>query len=337
MKTFSFSLALFFFSLAPPPLLQADILQSISDCSAIKNNAERLACYDMIATSSATQPDTHVLEKKIAQNEPKPEISYLSKLWGLDSETRRDKYSLVPHRPSYILPVSLNNKPNETPNIDGSSEMDVKDNEVKFQLSLKVKLWEDILGNDMDLWFGYTQQSFWQLYNTAESSPFRETNYEPELLVNFRTDYDILGMKCRMINVGFNHQSNGRSEPYSRSWNRIVANVGLEKDNFTLLLKTWYRLPESKTDDDNPDTDDYLGYGEIWGYYTTGKQRFAVMLRNNLQSHENRGALQLDWSFPLIPRVSGYIQYFTGYGESLLDYNHSVNRIGIGFMLKDWN
>jgi phospholipase A1 len=68
------------------------------------------------------------------------------------------------------------------------------------------------------------------------------------------------------------------------------------------------------------------------------KQRFAVMLRNNLRS-DNLGAVQLDWSFPLPligDKLSGYIQYFNGYGEGLLDYNKSVNRISAGFMLTDW-
>ena len=160
----------------------------------------------------------------------------------------------------------------------------------------------------------------------------------------------LMGTKLQFINLGFNHQSNGRSEPLSRSWNRIVANVGLEnsfglekKDSFDLLLKTWYRIPENETNDDNPDITRYTGYGELWGTLYWKNQRFAVMLRNNLRS-DNLGAIQLDWSVPLSTinehlgkKISLYIQYFNGYGESLLDYNTSINRISAGFMLADWN
>jgi phospholipase A1 len=269
-------------------------------------------------------------------NEP-GNVSYLSKLWDLDEETRRGKYTIMPHRSSYILPVTYNSLTNKELIEETSPGTDVLETEVKFQISLKVKLWEDILGEQMDLWFGYTQQSYWQLYNSADSSPFRETNYEPELLLNYRPNFDLPGgITCRVINAGFNHQSNGRSDPLSRSWNRIVGNVGFERDNFVLLVRGWYRIPESAERDDNPDIDDYLGYGEIRGYYIWKKHKLGAMLRNNLHFSTNRGALQLEWSFPLIERVSGYIQFYTGYGESLLDYNQTVNRIGIGLILADW-
>ena len=261
--------------------------------------------------------------------------SYLSQLWELDESKPRGQLVIMPHRSNYLLPFTYNNRPNVDPIRDATGQ-DVLEAEATFQISPKIKLWQDVLGRDMDLWLGYTQRSFWQVYNTVDSSPFRETNYEPEALLNFRTDFPLAGLRVRTITVGFNHQSNGRAEPLSRSWNRLVGNLGLEKGDFTLLLQSWYRIPESAEEDDNPGIESYLGYGEIWGYYLWHKHRFGVMLRNNLRFDENRGALQLEWSFPLVRRISGYVQFFTGYGESLVDYNHSVNRIGLGFILRDW-
>ena len=312
----------FLLLIIPASNIWADDQHGLTDCSQIENDEKRLKCYDEIAG-----PESDKTVK----------VSYLTKLWELNKEVPRGKYSFMPHRSNYILPFAYNDSPNKEPIQEVSPDMDVQETEVKFQISFKIKLWQDIFGKDMDLWFGYTQKSFWQLYNFDDSAPFRETNYEPELLLNFRTNYKLLGLKGRIINVGFNHQSNGRSEPLSRSWNRIVGNMGFERGDFTLLLKAWYRIPESSKDDDNPDISDYLGPGEVWGYYLWNKQRFGVMLRNNFQTNKNRGALQLEWSIPTIKKVSFYIQYFKGYGESLLDYDHDVNRISIGFILVDWN
>jgi phospholipase A1 len=310
--------------------------QSISECSRIEDDKERLKCYDDIA---GRKPDQTPPDNETAIKKPEDQSSYLAKLWELDTDKPRNIYYILPHRSTYLLPVTYNSQPNEEPFQQAGHDKDVLDTEVAFQISMKVKLWQDILGKDADLWFGYTQRSFWQFYNFEDSSPFRETNYEPELILNFRTDFNILGMRGRMVNIGFNHQSNGQSKPLSRSLNRIMGNVGFEKDNLVLLLKGWFRIPEDKKDDDNHDIEKYMGYGELWGYYFWNDHRFGVMIRNNLRTHANRGALQLEWSFPLklIKNISGYVQYFTGFGESLLDYNHSVNRLGIGFVLSEWN
>jgi phospholipase A1 len=248
------------------------------------------------------------------------------------------------HRPCYILPFSFNFDPNVAPIEEAFPGRKVQKSEATFQLSFKTKLWEDIGEKNVDLWLGYTQRSFWQVYNVDQSSPFRETNYEPELLLNLPMDLNVLGMTLRTINFGINHQSNGRAEPLSRSWNRIVANFGFERknlfsthDSLVVELKSWYRIPEDTESDDNPDIEDYLGYGEIRTSYFWKKHRYSLMVRNNLDDDENRGAMQLDWSFPLNNRISGYFQYYLGYGESLLDYNHCVNRLGLGFILTEWN
>jgi phospholipase A1 len=315
----------------------ADDQCNVIDCSQIENAEDRLACYDKIARQKSAKATVAGAQSDKMPESNSVKESYLSKLWELNEDKSRDKYVLMMHRSNYILPFSYNSSPNREPFQANSTGEDIERTEVKFQLSFKVKLWQDIFGKDVDLWFAYTQKSFWQLYDFAESSPFRETNYEPEILFNFRTHFRLLGMDARMITLGFNHQSNGRSEPYSRSWNRIVGDLGLERGNTTLLLKAWYRIPESDEKDNNPDLHDYMGYGEIWGYYVWKGHRFGIMLRNNLDFDDNRSTVQLEWSIPISEKVGFYIQYFNGYGESLLDYYDNANRISLGLCLINWN
>jgi phospholipase A1 len=306
----------------------------LAECSGIKDDAARLRCYDSLAGRKLEEPSPATAEKP--REERGKSFSYFSQLWQLEPETCRERSPITIYRSNYFLPYTYNGSPNEEPVRQADPDKTVENEEAVFQLSFKFKLWPDVLGKDLDLWIAYTQRSFWQVYNFDDSSPFRETDYEPELLFNFRTDYRILGLRGRFVNVGFNHQSNGRSEPLSRSWNRIVANAGFERGDFSLLLRAWYRIPESDANDDNPEIEDYLGYGEAWAYYFWKGNRFGIMLRDNLDFSDNRGAVQLEWSLPIFENVNGYVQYFTGYGESLLDYNHRSNRIGIGFMLKNW-
>lgn len=290
------------------------------ECAKIADDAARLACYDERTGLGLGEKDAE---------------SYLYRLWDLDTESRRKGFALRPHRSNYILFYTYNATPGEEL-LRADPGREIQNQEVKFQISFKTKLWQDVLGRDMDLWIAYTQISFWQFYDFDNSSPFRETDYEPELLLNFRTNYNLPGFKGRYINVGINHQSNGRSRPLSRSWNRVVANFGFERDRLTVILETWYRIPENEKDDDNPGIERFLGYGQIDVHYHRDGHRVGVSVRNNLRAHGNKGAVQLEWSFPLFAYISGYLQYFNGYGESLLDYRSSVNRIGAGFILKEW-
>ncbi len=56
------------------------------------------------------------------------------------------------------------------------------------------------------------------------------------------------------------------------------------------------------------------------------------MARGNLDTA--KGAARFSWTSPrLIGPLRGYVQGFTGYGETLIDYNWRQNAIGIGFTL----
>lgn len=251
---------------------------------------------------------------------------------------------LTAHKRNYLLPATYADSPNEAPFRDLAGEVVTDENldrvEAKFQLSLKFSLADGLFGRRDRLYAGFTTLSFWQAYNRNVSAPFRETNYEPELFWTAPLDRLPFGLDGGLVTVGVSHQSNGRGGSLSRSWNRVYGELALEKDNLVVSLKPWWRIPEEEKDapgdvigDDNPDIDDYLGHFELTSVYRHEGHEWSVLLRNAF--HTGRGAVQIDWTFPLWRGVRGHAQYFNGYGESLIDYDASIERIGIGILLTD--
>lgn len=260
-------------------------------------------------------------------------ISALDRRIEIERNTRYQPFVLTAHKPNYLLPYTYNEYPNQTvydPTIDGQFD----NTEIKFQFSTKFPITDELFGDRSTLYFAYTNLSLWQAYNSDVSKPFRETNHEPELFVSFLTDWEFFGISNRLIQVGISHQSNGRSGDGSRSWNRVYADIILQKDDFYLSIKPWMRI-EPGGDDDNPDILDYMGYGELRFGYATGKHTVSMMLRNQFRS-QNQGAIELNYSYPMSRRVKWFFQYFDGYGESLIDYNARVRRYGIGIAMTDW-
>lgn len=252
----------------------------------------------------------------------------------IDEDARRETFTLTARKPNYILVTSMSS-PNQAPyEFTGSAER-LDSEEVKFQLALQTKLADDLFGRNADLWFGYTQVSFWQLFNGEISAPFRETNYEPEAYLSFLSDTNLFGLKLRAVSLGVVHQSNGRAEPLSRSWNRVFADFQLTRGDLALSFKPWVRIKEDPEEDNNPDIENYLGRYELRVLYGRRGQIFSAMLRNVLDS-EHRLNAELAWSFPIARRLRGLVQWYNGYGENLIDYNFNMHRIGFGVLLSDW-
>ena len=292
-------------------------------CLEIGDDAKRLRCYDNLSSGATAVSES---------NDPVLSIGILAKRIVQDAD--RETFTLTARKPNYIIHTYLS-EPNQNP-YELIGDTDRLDNsEIKFQLSLQTKLADNLYDKQADLWFSYTQVAYWQLYNDEISSPFRETNYEPEVFVSFLTDYKFLGLTGRSINFGVNHQSNGRSEPRSRSWNRIIADFIFVRDDFALSFKPWHRIEESSSDDDNPDIEDFMGNYEIRAFQQWGDHHFSVMLRNIFDS-EHRYNSELQWSFPIKRRLRGLVQWYNGYGENMIDYNHKNHRIGIGVLMTDW-
>ncbi len=245
------------------------------------------------------------------------------------------RFALRAYKPNYVLPALWSDNPN--PDFDVLEPV-----EVAFQLSLMVSLWQEPFGSHSEIFFGYTQRSWWQAYNGSISSPFRETNYEPEVFWIFDADGRLGDLRLRKIRVGLVHQSNGRALPLSRSWNRIYVNFLLRYDDLYISLRPWLRLPEPNKSapddpggDDNPDIMDYMGPGDLVLFTRRGRHDWTLTLRNNF-TRPNRGAVQLEWATPINRHIKWYVQYFNGWGESLIDYDHRAQRVGLGLMLNNW-
>ena len=261
-----------------------------------------------------------------------------------EREVDDNRSVLLAHRRNYFLPLTYAKNPNEDPYEEADEDFDESlDNfEAQFQISLKLPISEGVFTEQDAIFGGFTLTAFWQVYNRDISSPFRETNYEPEIFWVTPVDWNILGGDATLVSLGLSHESNGRSQDLSRSWNRLYGGLVWERHRFVYYLKAWWRIPEDEKDDpsdpdgdDNPDIEDYLGNFEFTAAYRKYDHEVSVMLRNNLDLDENRGAIQVDWTFPLEGRYRGYVQFFNGYGESLIDYNAHIERIGIGILLTD--
>lgn len=207
-------------------------------------------------------------------------------------------------------------------------------------------LWRRPDGSAAPFYFAYTGRSWWQAYNSERSSPFREYNHAPEVFYERRFAAPLGGWMLRALRLGLEHESNGRDVPFSRSWNRAFAQ--LDADNgarWWSSMRLWARIPESaKSDptsadgDDNPEIRKYLGNGEWRVGYRAEWGDLRLKLRRSFSSG-GKGAAQLGVIIPFTrgetTRARFYLHVFDGYGESLIDYDRRVRRIGLGFMLSD--
>jgi phospholipase A1 len=286
-------------------------------CISIDDDAERLRCYDTAHERDAVEREAlPAFEQRILA----------------EQRDQHDWFAITPHKPNYILPATYN----FSSNYDAYGEFGelFSDAELKFQLSLKTQLWPDMIGSS-SLWFGYTQQSYWQIFADSEASaPFRETNYQPELFWSIPSDFELFGLRARTFNLGLNHQSNGQSDPLSRSWNRVTGEVIFEGDRTLYSVKTWVRI-DDPDNDNNPNIEDYMGRIELGWVYRGDNYVVDAWFKNNLSS-TNRSSFELNWAFPLAQHLRGYVQFFTGYGENMIDMENSNTRIGIGLALTDW-
>lgn len=315
-------------------------------CAEEGDDRLRLACYDnaykRLKAGSETVSDAQV-DAQVAASDSQRESSVMSKTWELGPTDKRNTFVVRTYLPNFLLPMhyttSMNRAPQSPTQPFSAANNSYSSVEAKLQISLRAKIVEDLLLPGADLWAAYTQHSLWQLWDSGDSSPFRSTDYQPELIYVVPVPQKFgklpLGWNLRMLQLSFAHQSNGQSDPLSRSWNRIALGAGFEHGDFSLQVRDNQRI-RVQGKDDNPDLVDYIGRGEVNVAWSPGASTLGVTWRTNYKSL-SRGSLQLDWTYPVFAEqpagLRWYVQLFHGYGETLLDYNHRQTSLGLGLTL----
>lgn len=347
-------------------------------CTALASNSTaRLACFDRWAgqqaaaplPAPAAAPAQPAVAVAPARQTPAPVVinlttqegcknqafSDFSRFWELENGSDCGTFGIRGYRPlslSVARGSSVNGQPGSPSAANNAaSPVNFSRTETRVQLSVRTKIAKDILTGDHprlkdSLWFAYSQQSYWQLFNKSLSRPFRSTDHEPEVIYTYPSEADLPGgWQLRYSGVGVVHQSNGQSLPLSRSWNRVYLMAGAEKgSSLRVMGRVWRRIPESNGTDDNPDISNYVGRAEVTGYWNPNMDNMlGVTVRHSLRS-DKRGSVRLEWFKTLgngddSHNLSGlrlHTQIFSGYGDTLLDYNKRRTVLNVGLSLVDW-
>ncbi|WP_245638618.1 phospholipase A [Hydrogenophaga palleronii] len=349
-------------AVAQPADAPAAAPATLEQCAQIGAATDRLNCYDTLAgralapvVPAAQQPlpgeDTNAAPSApslLAQTGgPLPPASasassssLLAKFWELDAADKRGVFNFVGYQPNYVQPLHVSSRVNRAPQTPTQAAVlapDDRRQEAKFQLSLRTKFLQDVGLPGGDLWGAFTMQTMWQVYNHADSRPFRNTDYQPELIYVVPTAPGLralpFGWQWRFTQLGVAHQSNGQSDPLSRSWNRVYLGAGFERGNWTFITRLNKRLGERLENDNNPDLLDYRGKAEFTLGWSSGLHTASLQHRSTLRSG-NRGSTTLEWSYPVAREqpngLRWYLQLFSGYGETLSDYNFRQTSVGAG-------
>lgn len=260
----------------------------------------------------------------------------LSKRYLSEVLTEKNPFVITPHRLNYAIfghyISDVNQEPFELQNPD--TPLHYENNELQFQVSFKFPIAKKVIYDTFDIYAAYTNRSFWQFFDDKDSIPFRETNHEPEVWAEFHANLNFFDFNLHKVLIGLNHQSNGQSGLLSRGWNRVFVQGLLQRPEGYLGFKTWQRFEEDDEFDNSFDYAKYLGDYEIELGYRFNQHTLGMTLRNRYVVNPY-GSIQLDYTYPLTKKIKGYVQWFNGYGDSLIDMDHHHNKIGIGVVLAD--
>ncbi|MBE3653429.1 phospholipase A [Vibrio navarrensis] len=207
----------------------------------------------------------------------------------------------------------------------GTDLEDLQNFEVKYQLSVAVPIYR--FSKSTAIVGSYTQKSLWQLANSSISSPFRETNYKPQLFIAHQSNL----LLFNHLEAGYKHESNGRSGDLSRSWDRLYFAAERLEGPVEWGVHLWSVVGDTS---ENRNIEDYYAPYEVWLKFYSAAGIFNT--RGFYNWNDDRGGVEVGYTFYFNDIIGFYLQAYHGYGETLIDYDHNQTRIGLGFKLVKW-
>lgn len=199
-----------------------------------------------------------------------------------------------------------------------------------FQVSIRQRLTKTVLPFNTFAYLTYTQRSFWNIY--SESSPFRDTNYNPGLGLAkiFISKGQLFGSGAIQIM----HESNGKYRVDSRSWNYLSLTAKYYINlNLNISGEFWIPYVDSQG---NKDLLDYKGLVRININSTDRSGKWWLELQLNPRKDLGNINTTASISFRVSSSSNQYIflRFQDGYAESLLDYNKYSMNLRVGICIK---
>ena len=205
--------------------------------------------------------------------------------------------------------------------------------DVKFQISLSIRLTNATLPWGTYLYLFYTQKTFWNVFQ--ESLPMHDMNFNPGIgwTKPFFSKDRYIGKMTLMVE----HESNGRDGPESRSWNKIsLAGSAIVNDWLMVHAKYWIPIVDS---DNNRDLLDYAGLFQVGFNLTSRDKRWQggmTFVKRRTWHFSWNTIAEVSWRVSKKTNLNLFAQYYNGYGENLIDYNQFHSRLRVGLVFKPY-
>lgn len=203
--------------------------------------------------------------------------------------------------------------------------------DVKFQISFQQRLTKSVLPWNTYLYLFYTQKAMWNVFE--RSLPFHDLNFNPGIGLS---RYIILkNQLVGKVTMMIEHESNGRDGTASRSWNKISwAGEAYVSPNLMAHAKFWIPIIDGQY---NKDILNYMGISQAGFQAKSSDDKWVLdmtLVKRKGWNLNFNTIVQLGYRINHNSNQFVMLQYYNGYGESMLDYNQYHSRIRFGLLIR---